>query len=77
MWLTVAIVFALDLSGSMTPEEVARVSDAMREFSKRLAEHPAVFAVMHLAWGFGFLSGCVRFGPPLAGVARALGLRRL
>jgi len=42
----VAIVFALDLSGSMTPEEVARVSDAMREFSLRLAEHPAVFAVM-------------------------------
>jgi len=42
----VAIVFALDLSGSMTPEEVARISDAMREFSRRLAEHPAVFAVM-------------------------------
>jgi VWFA-related protein len=42
----VAIVFALDLSGSMTPAEVARVSDAMREFSRRLAEHPAVFAVM-------------------------------
>jgi VWFA-related protein len=42
----VAIVFALDLSGSMTPEEVARVSDAMREFSRRLNEHPAVFAVM-------------------------------
>src|SRR6266566_7598134 len=42
----VAIVFALDLSGSMTPEEVARVSDAMREFSRRLAEHPAVFAVL-------------------------------
>ena len=42
----VAIVFALDLSGSMTPEEVNRVSDAMREFSRRLEEHPAVFAVM-------------------------------
>jgi Ca-activated chloride channel homolog len=42
----VAIVFALDLSGSMTPEEVARVSDAMREFSKRLDDHPAVFAVV-------------------------------
>jgi Ca-activated chloride channel family protein len=41
----VAIVFALDLSGSMTPEEILRVADAMREFSKRLAEHPAVFAV--------------------------------
>src|SRR5712691_4741375 len=42
----VAIVFALDLSGSMTPDEVARISDAMREFSRRLAEHPAVFAIM-------------------------------
>jgi len=41
-----AIVFALDLSGSMTPEEVDRVAYAMREFSRRLAEHPAVFAVM-------------------------------
>ena len=29
----VAIVFAIDVSGSMTPEEAARVSDAMREFS--------------------------------------------
>ena len=29
----------------MTPEEIIRVVDAMREFSKRLAEHPAVFAV--------------------------------
>ncbi|HEY0350045.1 MAG TPA: VWA domain-containing protein [Pyrinomonadaceae bacterium] len=42
----VAIVFAIDLSGSMTPEEIDRVSDAMREFSRRLAEHPAVFALM-------------------------------
>src|SRR5580765_5525123 len=42
----VAIVFAIDVSGSMTPEEVGRVSDAMREFSRQLADHPAVFAVM-------------------------------
>ena len=41
-----AIVFALDLSGSMSPEEIARVADAMREFSRRLSEHPAVFALM-------------------------------
>src|SRR5437588_9213929 len=41
----VAIVFAIDLSGSMTPEEVDRVSDAMREFSRHFAEHPAVFAL--------------------------------
>jgi Ca-activated chloride channel family protein len=41
-----AIVFALDLSGSMTPEEIQRVASAMREFSQRLAGHPAVFGVM-------------------------------
>src|SRR5260370_3284091 len=41
-----AIVFALDLSGSMSPEEIERVADAMREFSRRLSEHPAVFALM-------------------------------
>src|SRR2546427_6475439 len=41
-----AIVFALDLSGSMKPEEMDRLTNAMREFSQRLAEHPAVFAVM-------------------------------
>src|SRR5919198_1064131 len=41
----VAIVFALDVSGSMTAEEIERLSDAMREFSRRLAEHPAVFAI--------------------------------
>jgi Ca-activated chloride channel family protein len=42
----VAIVFAIDVSGSMTPDEVARVSDAMREFSRQLADHPAVFSLM-------------------------------
>jgi VWFA-related protein len=42
----VAIVFAIDISGSMTREEVTRVSEAMREFSQRLADHPAVFALM-------------------------------
>ena len=42
----VAIVFALDLSGSMSSEEIVRVADAMREFSRRLSEHPAVFALM-------------------------------
>ena len=36
-----AIVFALDMSGSMTPEEIQRVASAMREFSARLAGHPA------------------------------------
>ncbi len=42
----VAIVFTLDVSGSMTAEEIDRVSTAMREFSQQLAAHPAVFALM-------------------------------
>jgi succinoglycan biosynthesis protein ExoA len=31
---------------------------------------PVVFGVMHGAWGFGYLAGSVRFGPPLAALAR-------
>ncbi|MEA2375106.1 MAG: hypothetical protein QOD53_1569 [Thermoleophilaceae bacterium] len=30
---------------------------------------PVVFAVMHGAWGFGFLAGSVRFGPPFGALA--------
>ena len=41
-----AIVFALDVSGSMTAEEIQRVTDAMRDFSQRLENHPAVFGVI-------------------------------
>jgi succinoglycan biosynthesis protein ExoA len=33
---------------------------------------PLVFAVMHLAWGFGYLLGFARFGPPLAAFIRVL-----
>jgi hypothetical protein len=29
-----------------------------------------VFAVMHGAWGFGYLAGAVRFGPPLGALRR-------
>jgi Ca-activated chloride channel family protein len=43
----VAIVFALDISGSMTPEELDRLQSAMNVFSKRLAvDRSSVFAVM-------------------------------
>jgi succinoglycan biosynthesis protein ExoA len=34
-----------------------------------VAALPAVFGAMHIAWGFGFLFGCVRFGPPLRALA--------
>jgi succinoglycan biosynthesis protein ExoA len=32
----------------------------------------AALATMHAGWGAGFLAGCLRYGPPLAGVAAAL-----
>jgi glycosyltransferase involved in cell wall biosynthesis len=33
---------------------------------------PAVYAVMHMAWGAGYLFGCLRFGFPAAAVASLL-----
>lgn len=45
----VAIVFAVDISGSMTTEEMERVRRAVGEFSAQLADRQAYFAVL----GFG------------------------
>ncbi len=42
-----AVVFALDTSGSMTPEEMGRLRSAVRAFTTRLAERPCVFAIMN------------------------------
>lgn len=42
----VAVVFAVDISGSMTPEEMARLQTAMRAFSEKLTNRPASFALM-------------------------------
>ena len=47
-------------------------SEARTAGPRDAAALPAVFITMHLAWGFGFLAGCLRFGPPLAAVAKAL-----
>ncbi|HEY6806715.1 MAG TPA: VWA domain-containing protein [Pyrinomonadaceae bacterium] len=41
-----AIVFALDVSGSMTAEEMNRVRSALKLFSDELTTHPVVYAVM-------------------------------
>ena len=41
-----AIVFALDVSGSMTAEEIVRLRGALQSFSNHLAEHPVVYSVM-------------------------------
>ncbi len=42
----VAVVFALDISGSMSPEEMRKLRAAMAVFSSWLAERPSVFAVV-------------------------------
>ena len=41
-----AIVFALDISGSMTAEEMERLRSALNAFSAKLSGHPALYAVM-------------------------------
>jgi Ca-activated chloride channel homolog len=42
----VAVVFAVDVSGSMTPEEMLRLQTAMRAFSEKLSNRPSSFALM-------------------------------
>jgi len=42
----VAVVFAVDVSGSMTAEEMSRLQGAMRAFSGKLSNRPASFALM-------------------------------
>lgn len=41
-----SVVFALDVSGSITKEEIVRLRDAMQKFIKRLADYNSYFAVM-------------------------------
>lgn len=41
-----AVVFALDVSGSMTADELERLRHALRSFSGHLSNHPAVYAVI-------------------------------
>ncbi|MCA1605554.1 MAG: VWA domain-containing protein, partial [Acidobacteria bacterium] len=41
-----AVVFALDNSGSMTAEEMDRLKSALNAFSAKLAGHSALYAVM-------------------------------
>lgn len=44
-----SIVFALDVSGSMTPAEIERLRVAMQDFVARLADYNSYFAVMSFA----------------------------
>lgn len=42
----VAIVFAVDVSGSMTPDEMERLASAMRLFLRRFSDRTSLFALM-------------------------------
>ena len=42
----IAVVFALDISGSMMADEIERLRSAVRIFAQRLSERPSLFAVM-------------------------------
>lgn len=44
-----SVVFALDVSGSMTKAEIGLLTDAMRVFVDRLADYNSYFAVMSFA----------------------------
>jgi VWFA-related protein len=41
-----AVVFALDVSGSMTAEEMSRLRRALKSFSDQLSSHSVLYAVM-------------------------------
>ena len=41
-----AVVFALDVSGSMTSDEIVRLRAALQSFSNHLSDHPVVYAVL-------------------------------
>jgi succinoglycan biosynthesis protein ExoA len=61
----VAMWFAAVVGVAMAEAWRADTSVELDATAADVAALPAVFAAMHLAWGFGFLFGCVRFGPPL------------
>jgi VWFA-related protein len=69
-----AVVFALDISGSMTAEEMERLRSALNAFAAKLAGHPALYAVM--AFGMNvkvlqkFTSESDKLGRALERIAR-------
>ncbi|HEY9283150.1 MAG TPA: VWA domain-containing protein, partial [Pyrinomonadaceae bacterium] len=53
----VAVVFAVDVSGSVSPEEMVRIAQAMRAFTERLDERESVFALMSFGMSARVLQG--------------------
>jgi succinoglycan biosynthesis protein ExoA len=60
---------------TITGAGVAVAPDAQRKRDAALV--PGVLAIMHVGYGLGFLHGIARYGPPLAGVAAAMGANGL
>jgi succinoglycan biosynthesis protein ExoA len=57
--------------GSVTARAAARIDEP-----RDAAVLPAVFVVMHLMHGFGFIGGSLRFGVPISAIAQSVGLKR-
>jgi succinoglycan biosynthesis protein ExoA len=55
--------------GVTAAEAWRKASDAEAARPADFAALPLIFGAMHVAWGFGFLAGCVRFGPPMRALA--------
>jgi succinoglycan biosynthesis protein ExoA len=68
LWCAFVVAFALGQAYRETSAELGMTP-------ADLGALPAVLVAMHLAWGLGFLAGCVRFGPPLRALGNLLGRR--
>ncbi len=62
-------------AGAMIAAAARTAADGNR--AADAAALPLIFATMHLAFGCGFLRGCLRFGVPLNALAHLAGLRSL
>lgn len=62
---------ALALYAGGVAVESARLAKRERD-ADLLTKLPAVFPTMHLSHGTGFLVGCLKFGPPVAAIARVV-----
>ena len=69
----VAVVFAVDVSGSMTAEEMSRLQGAMRAFSEKLSNRPASFALMSFGMNARVLQSCTSDPRKLERAAERLG----
>jgi succinoglycan biosynthesis protein ExoA len=61
---------ALALLGYAAAQTIAYLSVADEAEHGDAVMLPAVLSTMHLSFGAGYLAGCLRFGIPLAGIAR-------